>query len=267
MNPSSMCPVCRELPADFGLLPGTGATEHTCPRCGTYDSTMEFVQDSASAIPNSLRPYLSAATRAASEQGQKIELTTKNWRDLAEQNERATVTARVDKLLRAIAKKSRTPGTGVLLTFEHDFPLAGASNSRELVAYLQYVYAKRFIFPLADENATGGGEFTLTVDGWQAIEPRPNIGGEPGRCFVAMSFDPALDDAYAMGIKPAIEEDLKQKAVCMKEIATNEGITDRILSEIRLAEFVVADFTGQRGGVYFEAGFARGLGYLVMQEG
>jgi nucleoside 2-deoxyribosyltransferase len=50
----------------------------------------------------------------------------------------------------------------------------------------------------------------------------------------------------------------------MKEIATNEGITDRILSEIRLAQFVVADFTGQRGGVYFEAGFARGLGREVI---
>jgi|SRR5580693_2606254 hypothetical protein len=79
-----------------------------------------------------------------------------------------------------------------------------------------------------------------------------------------MSFDPSLDDAYTMGIKPAIEEDLKQKSVCMKEIATNDGITDRILSEIRLAQFVVADFTGQRGGVYFEAGFARGLGREVI---
>jgi nucleoside 2-deoxyribosyltransferase len=50
----------------------------------------------------------------------------------------------------------------------------------------------------------------------------------------------------------------------MKEVATNEGITDRILSEIRLAQFVVADFTGQRRGVYFEAGFARGLGRDVI---
>ncbi len=50
----------------------------------------------------------------------------------------------------------------------------------------------------------------------------------------------------------------------MKDFVTNEGITDRIMSEIRLAQFVVADFTGQRGGVYFEAGFARGLGREVV---
>ena len=42
------------------------------------------------------------------------------------------------------------------------------------------------------------------------------------------------------------------------------GITDRILSEIRLAGFVVAGFTGQNQGVYFEAGFARGLGRDVI---
>lgn len=33
---------------------------------------------------------------------------------------------------------------------------------------------------------------------------------------------------------------------------------------IRVAPFVVADFTGNRGGVYFEAGFARGLNIPVI---
>ena len=33
-----------------------------------------------------------------------------------------------------------------------------------------------------------------------------------------------------------------------------------ILAEIRRAQFVVADITGARGGVYFEAGFAKALG-------
>ena len=91
----------------------------------------------------------------------------------------------------------------------------------------------------------------------------PSPGGMPGRCFVAMSFDPSLESVYRLGIKPAIGE-CGFSVVCMREIATNEGITDRIMSEIRLAQFVVADFTGQRGGVYFEAGFARGLGREVI---
>ena len=45
-------------------------------------------------------------------------------------------------------------------------------------------------------------------------------------------------------------------------------IDDEIISEIRRSRFLVADFTqgndGARGGVYFEAGFALGLGIPVI---
>jgi len=40
-------------------------------------------------------------------------------------------------------------------------------------------------------------------------------------------------------------------------------IDDEIISQIRRSKFLVADFTGHRGGVYFEAGFAMGLGISV----
>ena len=45
-------------------------------------------------------------------------------------------------------------------------------------------------------------------------------------------------------------------------------IDDEIIAEIRRSRFLVADFThgkdGARGGVYFEAGFALGLGIPVI---
>lgn len=44
----------------------------------------------------------------------------------------------------------------------------------------------------------------------------------------------------------------------------NNFIMDKIIGDIRLAPFIIADFTGNRGGVYFEAGFARGLGKEVI---
>jgi nucleoside 2-deoxyribosyltransferase len=36
------------------------------------------------------------------------------------------------------------------------------------------------------------------------------------------------------------------------------------MAEIRNSQFIVADFTGQRAGVYYEAGFAMGLGRPVI---
>lgn len=44
----------------------------------------------------------------------------------------------------------------------------------------------------------------------------------------------------------------------------NGRIDDEIMASIRAAKFVVSDFTGNRGGVYYEAGFAHGLGLPVI---
>ena len=44
----------------------------------------------------------------------------------------------------------------------------------------------------------------------------------------------------------------------------NQKIDDEIIAMIRRSKFVIADLTGQRGGVYFEAGFAMGLGREVI---
>ena len=41
-------------------------------------------------------------------------------------------------------------------------------------------------------------------------------------------------------------------------------IDDEIIAEIRNSKFLIADFTGNRGGVYYEAGFAYGLGIPVI---
>ena len=46
--------------------------------------------------------------------------------------------------------------------------------------------------------------------------------------------------------------------------STSKNINDKILADISRAQFVVADFTHHPNGVYFEAGFALGLGKLVI---
>ena len=47
-------------------------------------------------------------------------------------------------------------------------------------------------------------------------------------------------------------------------IEHNEKIDDLIIAEIKRSGLVVADFTEHRPNVYFEAGFARGLGLPVI---
>src|SRR5262249_28705479 len=130
---------------------------------------------------------------------------------------------------------------------------------------LSYLQQER----LAEERVTGatrGERFSsLTMKGWEIVEPQGIAGGVPNRSFVAMSFEPTLNDAYELGIRAAIVDDCKlPEPIRMDREQHNENISNRILAEIRLAQFVVADFTFQRAGVYFEAGFAMALGRTVI---
>jgi nucleoside 2-deoxyribosyltransferase len=104
----------------------------------------------------------------------------------------------------------------------------------------------------------------LTVKGWDRLDPGSAGAGIRGRVFVAMSFDPSLDEVYAQGIKAAIEQDCGMTPIRVDKLHQNEKICDRVLAEIRRSQFVVADVTQQKAGVYFEAGFAMGLGRRVI---
>jgi nucleoside 2-deoxyribosyltransferase len=110
---------------------------------------------------------------------------------------------------------------------------------------------------------TGIEEYRLSITGWEKVDElrKKSPGGD--QCFVAMWFDESLAEVWINGFKPAIEA-AGYKPIRIDLIEHNEKICDRIISEIRRSSLVVADFTGNRGGVYFEAGFARGLGLEVI---
>jgi nucleoside 2-deoxyribosyltransferase len=71
-----------------------------------------------------------------------------------------------------------------------------------------------------------------------------------------MSFVPEMDSIY-MVIRKAIS-DLGYIPVRIDKKEHNNEISGEILNEIKNSYFIIADVTGQRNGVYFEAGFAKG---------
>jgi hypothetical protein len=80
--------------------------------------------------------------------------------------------------------------------------------------------------------------------------------------FIAMWFDKSMHSARAEGLEPAIRK-AGYNPVIVSGVEHINKIDDEIISQIRKSRFLVADFTGHRGGVYFEAGFAMGLGLPV----
>jgi hypothetical protein len=116
-------------------------------------------------------------------------------------------------------------------------------------------------------------DWVLTPNGWERVAELTRTPGSPDSpAFVAMWFGKETDesdseqlmsDLYNQGIRPAIE-DAGYKATRVDLEQFNDYIMDEVLALVRAAPFVVADFTHHRNGVYYEAGFAKGLGTPVI---
>jgi nucleoside 2-deoxyribosyltransferase len=108
------------------------------------------------------------------------------------------------------------------------------------------------------------GGLRLDVRGWQRAAELLSTRKLSDQAFVAMSFAPQLEAAWTDGIRPALE-DTGYKAFRVDSREHNEKIDDLIVTEIKRSGLIVADFTGQRGGVYYETGLAEGLGIPVIR--
>jgi hypothetical protein len=90
-----------------------------------------------------------------------------------------------------------------------------------------------------------------------------NLDHQAGSAFIAMPITP--DDDQLVDVLEAIKTaaaDCGITAERVDEVESSQRITDRILESINKAEFVIVDLTNERPNVFFEAGFAHGLGKL-----
>ena len=76
--------------------------------------------------------------------------------------------------------------------------------------------------------------------------------------FVAMMFAKETASTYEQVYKPVIQS-LNYSAMRIDEKQFNGSIIEEITAEITDSVALIADLTGNRGGVYYEAGIARGL--------
>ncbi len=115
----------------------------------------------------------------------------------------------------------------------------------------------------------------LTGSGMMRLDALDQQGAATDQAFVAMWFGDEMDAVYKEGIVLGLA-DAGYRAFRIDQSEHANKIDDEIIAEIRRSRFVVADFTSgsvgegaerafiPRGGVYYEAGFAQGLGMPVI---
>ena len=253
------CPLCQRA-ARLHLFNSIDARVE-CGQCGNYKITRMLYDTiispkSLSAETEGLLPYLSAHTRQATERGEEVSLDNGNWKEFALAHANTSVATKLTRFLEIIAARTK-PGKSGEIDSVKDAPLLDASNPDEVVFFANTLHERELI------DYAGKNFYSLKAKGWEAIQSA-SINGIPRRCFVAMSFDGSLQGAYDSGIFLAVKNDCKMDPIRVDREEYNEDICDKIIAEIRTCQFVVADFTMQRHGVYFEAGFAMGLGRPVI---
>ena len=169
-------------------------------------------------------------------------------------------------LMRYLEKASKHPGSPIIVGINHDAPVAWAENENEFY-YLLRTLIERNLIARTDEGPIDLKddfvfEFIITASGWDFLEQHARAGVIGTQAFVAMSFSKEMKPIWLGPITNALRR-AGFNPYRIDDDKHLERIDVKLMAEIKNSRFVVADFTKQRQSVYFEAGYAMGLGIPV----
>lgn len=274
------CPVCKK-PSQEQIAANGSSYEYHCPQCGVFRITKPAIlrlTNSNGVLSSRQMANLSGWLRENPQ-----EIINGDDLDRLLHIPTPSVAERAEKLLVYLARENPDPG------MEMVFPWNKSSNNKSnlLAEYIDKIRsdaridhalfsvswsesAKELLY-LIEEYLTNTKHFLLkdnqrhkiTPEGWAFLDDLRKTNKGSKMAFVAMNFDAAFTQLYDEGIAPAIgDAGYEPKRVDRHEHVNR--IDDEIVALINRSKFIVADFTGQKGGVYFEAGYALGMRLKVI---
>lgn len=80
--------------------------------------------------------------------------------------------------------------------------------------------------------------------------------------FVVIAFHESMEPVYAL--LKELGNNFNLKVIRVKDVKDDFRITDRIISLINRSKFIIADLSLEKPNVYFELGYARGIGKRII---
>ena len=227
----------------------------TCDRCGTFSwEAPEAVL--ARPTTNEGKVNLSAYVREQNAVG-IVPLLTAEVMEEVKRRRRPRLRDRASRVLAAIADAVGSDLSEPLTISENSLiqAVSYSADENELSILLE-ILDEAGLIKVAGKVPTS---VLITTAGLIQAEELSQPGTGRVQGFVAMSFDPAMNDSYTRGFYLGIKTAGYWPFRIDGKEHINE-ISDEIIAEIRRSRFVVADYTHMNNGVYFEAGVAVGLG-------
>jgi hypothetical protein len=249
-SPPGVCPFCSRSALQQNTPIGRMID---CESCGSYEVT-NSAEPEISNLERDLREKIGFWTRDQNDLGEKPRVTSYTI-DRQKSIPSKSVMERAERLLKFGISEQKDLGR--VFDFRSNRAV-GATHSRnqdDVHALAHLLHCKGWL-----HAGYVNGAAQITAEGFIHASGANASNSIIG--FIAMWFDKSMNAARLDGLEPAISG-AGYTPIVVSGVEHINKIDDEIVAQIRKSKFLVADFTGHRGGVYFEAGFAMGLGLPV----
>ncbi len=169
---------------------------------------------------------------------------------------------KIDMILFNLSNLIKNPGACCTLNEVNFKNIFFAENDSEAYFLVDTMNKEFNYIELEERDENHFTNIELTYKGWIRVDELRKDIKKYKKGFIAMWFNESMEP-IRKAIKDVFVETGYQISI-IDEKEHNNQIVQEILYEIETSDFIVADLTGNRGGVYYEAGYALGLGKEVI---
>jgi hypothetical protein len=257
----SPCFICDNAEAQPQPTQGD-FSEWNCPECGRYEISGSAAAASKEKLSENKALFQHTLYKMKRD-GNATMLTVPLIDKIIEETALPDIQEQAENLIRHFGDL-RTPSPGSVITLNsqelNKLVIIAGSPDQETVGFLLMSLKNKKLLEEPDSGLT----VRLTLDGWGYYNELKHKASESYLAFMAMPFNKEdLDKVYLDCFKPAVAKTgFELRRLDENPVA---GIIDNHLRvEIRKARFLIAELTHENPGVYWEAGFAEGLGRPVI---
>lgn len=252
---TDICEVCNEqkastFPANFDGI------HQNCPRCGEFKLSGSANSILRQGTGKEKRARLSGWVREQNQAGAIPMITSDNLNNILTRS-LPSITERTIALLTEAERGLKNLGDRFNINDSRFLAATYSSNQSDVMYLLSFLKAQGLV-----EARLLNGDCEILPQGYIRLDEIRKHAPTSSQGFVAMSFHEDLNTIYSVGFEMGVLR-AGYRSVRMDRVEHINRIDDEIIKQINLSRFVVADFTGHRGGVYFEAGYALGLGIPI----
>ena len=294
------CFLCKNPDAKFDVIPKNGYIFYECPVCGCFAIEEDFKSDFDGDSRFKKEFELKAPGIAAELKLKKEDKYCLGDFDNSKNGEKlidSYILLSVNEFLAKYPKTGAAIFDRVLLNLsrcvshpadEYKFESKNPGIPAENAIFYSgtYLQAKQTCYSLEnleyikiDFPQNNPCLIKILPNGWARIEQleRAKAFEKLDKVFLAMWFSDDLKNLKSSVKKAVQNAGYDPEGICVNDMPHNDFIMDKVINMINDARFVIADFTsipeypennevkgGVRGGVYFEAGYAKGQGKTVI---